>query len=51
MIMLMIMLMISCQRLMGTCLTVERKKLSDDSNALMISILRITNDSSVDDEK
>ena len=47
----MIMLMISWLRLMRTWLTVERKKLSDDSNALMISILRITNDSSVDDEK
>ena len=50
MIMLMIMLMISWRRLMGTCLTVERKKLSDDSNALTISVLRITDDSSVDDE-
>ena len=36
---------------MGTWLTVERKKLSDDSNALMIRVLRITDDSSVDDEK
>ena len=51
MIMLMIMLMISWRRLMGTWLTVERKKLSEDSNALMISVLRITDDSSVDDEK
>ena len=46
----MIMLMMSWRRLMGTCLTVERKKLSDDSNALTISVLRITDDSSVDDE-
>ena len=45
MIMLTIMLMISWRRLMGTCLTVERKKLSDDSNALMISVLRVTDDS------
>ena len=51
MTMLMIMLMISCRRLMETWKTVERKKLSDDSNALMISVLRITDDSSVDDEK
>ena len=50
MIMLMIMLMINWRRLNGTCLTVERKKLSDDSNALTISVLRITDDSSVDDE-
>ena len=41
----MIMLMISWLRLMRTWLTVERKKLSDDSNALMISVLRVTDDS------
>ena len=35
---------------MGTWKTVERKKLSDDSNALTISVLRVTDDSSVDDE-
>ena len=46
----MIMLMIGWLRLMRTCLTVERKKLSDDSNALTISVLRITDGSSVDDE-
>ena len=46
----MIVLMISWRRLMGTWLTVERKKLSEDSNALKISVLRITDDSSVDDE-
>ena len=46
----MIMLMISCRRLMETWKTVERKKLSDDSNALTISVLRVTDDSSVDDE-
>ena len=28
----------------------EEKKLSDDSNALMISVLRVTDDSSVNDE-
>ena len=39
-----IMLMISCQRLMGTWLTAERVKLSDDSNALMITVLRIMNE-------
>ena len=50
MIMLMIMLMISCQRLMGTWLTVERKKLSDDSNALMIIVLQMTDDTSVYNE-
>ena len=41
----MIMLMMSWRRLMGTWKTVERKKLSDDSNALMISVLRVTDDS------
>ena len=46
----MIMLMISWRRLIGTWKTVERKKLSDDSNALTISVLRITDDISVDDE-
>ena len=46
----MIMLMISWRRLMGTWLTVERKKLSDDSNALMIIVLQMTDDTSVYNE-
>ena len=46
----MIMLMMSCQRLMGTWLTVEREKLSEDSNALKITVLRKTDDTSVYDE-
>ena len=50
MIILMIMLMMSWRRLMGTWKTVEMKKLSDDRNALKITVLRKTDDSSVDDE-
>ena len=46
----MIMLMISWLRLMRTWLTVERKKLSDDSNALMIIVLQMTDDTSVYNE-